>query len=42
MYDINLAQSRMVRVKSTSIVLVANPELIGLPQLWHIFLNNKK
>ena len=42
MYDVNLTQSRLVRVKNTSIVLVSNPELLGMQQLWHIFLNNKK
>jgi hypothetical protein len=42
MTDVNVYNSRLIKIKNTNIYLVNSPELIGMQQLWQIFLNNKQ
>jgi hypothetical protein len=42
MAGVNIYNSRLEKIKNTNIYLVDSLELIGMPQLWQIFLNNKQ
>jgi len=42
MKDVNIYSSRLVKLKNTSVCQTNSPELIGMTQLWQLFLNNKQ
>ena len=42
MKSVKLYSAKLVKVKNTSVCLVNSQEMVGMPYLWQLFLNNKQ